>query len=347
MPRTITRRIFVAGGAGFIGSNFVRYVLRERPETDVITFDALTYAGNRDNLLDVPTSRHTFVEGNVRDPEALAAAMRGCDAVVNFAAESHVDRSIADAADFIETNVRGAYNVLVCARDAGVQRVLHMSTDEVYGPAGRHDARTEADAFRPRSPYAVSKAAGDMMCRAFAETYGLEAVIARPANNVGPYQHPEKAVPLFITNALEDKPLPVYGGGEQQRDRLYVEDCVRALLLLLEHGEAGEAYNVQAGNHRANLEVARAILDLLDKPHSLIQFVEDREGHDPSYYMDCAKIRALGWESRQGFDEALERTVSWYVDNRWWWEKVRDSAFDGYYERQYGRRLARAKPYTS
>jgi dTDP-glucose 4,6-dehydratase len=339
------RRIFVAGGAGFIGSNFVRHVLDERPETSIVTFDALTYAGNPDNLMDLPGARHTFVHGSICDAAALSEAMRGCDAVVNFAAESHVDRSIADAADFIETNVRGAYNVLTAARDAGVERVLHMSTDEVYGPATEHDPRTETDAFRPRSPYAVSKAAGDMMCRAFAETYGLQAVVARPANNIGPYQHPEKAVPLFVTNALQDRPLPLYGDGQQQRDRLYVEDCVRALLLLLERGEAGEAYNVQAGNHRTNLDVARAILDMLDKPHSLIQFVDDREGHDPSYFMDCAKVKSLGWEASSAFDEALQRTVRWYADNRWWWEKVRDAAFDGYYDRQYGQRLAQAKPY--
>jgi dTDP-glucose 4,6-dehydratase len=272
--------------------------------------------------------------------------MRGCDAVVNFAAESHVDRSIHDASDFMETNLRGAYNVLCAARDLGVERVLHISTDEVYGPATRDDPRREADAFRPRSPYAVSKAAGDMMCHAFAETYGLHAVVARPANNIGPYQYPEKAVPLFVTNALEDEPLPVYGEGLQQRDRLYVDDCVRALLLLLERGEAGEAYNIQAGNHRPNIDVARAILDLLDKPHSLIRFVEDREGHDDCYWMDWSKIRALGWQPEVDFDAAIERTVRWYADNRAWWRKVKSGDFRRYYERQYAERLAMAKPYA-
>jgi dTDP-glucose 4,6-dehydratase len=272
--------------------------------------------------------------------------MRGCDAAINLAAESHVDRSIEDASDFIETNVRGAYNVLAAARDAGVERLLHVSTDEVYGPATRDDPRREDDAFRPRSPYAVSKAAGDLMCRAFAETYGLQAVVARPANNVGPYQYPEKAVPLFVTSALDDEPLPVYGEGLQERDRLYVEDCVRALLLLLERGEKGEAYNIQADNHRPNIDVARAILDLLDKPYDLIRYVEDREGHDACYWMDWSKLRALGWQPQLGFEQALERTVRWYADNRAWWEPIKSGDFRRFYQRQYGERLERARPYA-
>ena len=345
------RRVFIAGGAGFIGSNFIRHLLRERPDVEVVNFDALTYAGNLDNLRDVAddapaATRYRFVEGSINDAAALIEAMRGCDAVVNFAAETHVDRSIHDAADFIETNVRGAYNVLSAARDHGVDRVLHISTDEVYGPATADDPRRESDAFAPRSPYAVSKAAGDMMCRAFAETYGLRVVVARPANNVGPYQYPEKAVPLFVTNALDGEPLPVYGEGLQQRDRLYVEDNVRALLLLLERGDAGEAYNIQAGNHRPNIEVARAILDLLDKPYSLIQFVDDREGHDECYYMDWSKLRALGWQPRYDFDETMERTVRWYADHRDWWERIKSGDFRAYYERQYGERLAHARPYA-
>jgi len=340
------RRVLVAGGAGFIGSNFIRHVLRERPDVAVVNFDALTYAGNQANLRDVADDpRYAFVHGSVADADAIAEAVSGCDAVVNFAAETHVDRSIHDAADFIETNVRGTYNALVAARNAGVERVLHISTDEVYGPATRESPRREADEFRPRSPYAVSKAAGDMMCRAFAETHGMPVIVARPANNVGPYQYPEKAVPLFVTNALEGKPLPVYGEGRQQRDRLYVEDCVRALLLLLERGEPGEAYNIQADNHRPNLDVARAILDLLDKPYDLIEFVDEREGHDECYWMDSTKMRALGWQPEHDFDSALELTVRWYVDNRWWWEPIKAGEFRAYYERQYGARLASARPY--
>jgi dTDP-glucose 4,6-dehydratase len=341
------RRLFVAGGAGFIGSNFIRHVLRERPDVTVVNFDALTYAGNLQNLRELAGDRrYSFVRGSVADGSAVAEAMRGCDAAINLAAESHVDRSIEDASDFIETNVRGAYNVLAAARDAGLERLLHVSTDEVYGPATRDDPRREDDAFRPRSPYAVSKAAGDLMCRAFAETYGLQAVVARPANNVGPYQYPEKAVPLFVTSALDDEPLPVYGEGLQERDRLYVEDCVRALLLLLERGEKGEAYNIQADNHRPNIDVARAILDLLDKPYDLIRYVEDREGHDACYWMDWSKLRALGWQPQLGFEQALERTVRWYADNRAWWEPIKSGDFRRFYQRQYGERLERARPYA-
>jgi dTDP-glucose 4,6-dehydratase len=342
------RRLLVAGGAGFIGSNFIRHVMRERPEVEVVNFDALTYAGNLENLADVADDeRYSFVRGSVADAAAVVEAMRGCDAVVNFAAESHVDRSIADAADFMETNLRGAYNVLSAARDLGVERVLHISTDEVYGPATVENPRREDDAFKPRSPYAVSKAAGDMMCHAFAETYGLQVVVARPANNVGPYQYPEKAIPLFVTNALEDQPLPVYGEGLQLRDRLFVEDNCRALLLLLERGEKGEAYNIQADNHRPNIEAARTVLDLLDKPYSLIQFVEDRAGHDHCYWMDSTKMRALGWEPQYDFDRAMEATVRWYSDNREWWQRIKSGEFRVYYERQYGERLAGARPYSA
>ena len=320
-------RVFVAGGAGFIGSNFIRYLLRERPDASVVNFDALTYAGNLENLRDVEDdSRYAFARGSVADRTAVDAAIAGCDAVVNFAAESHVDRSIHDATDFIDTNVRGAHNVLAAARDAGIERVLHISTDEVYGPATRDDPRRETDAFRPRSPYAASKAAGDLMCHAFAETYGMGVIVARPANNVGPYQHPEKAVPLFITNALDGEPLPVYGEGLQERDRLYVEDNVRALLLLLERGEPGEAYNIQADNHRPNIEVARAVLDMLDRPYSLMRFVKDREGHDQCYWMDSTKLRALGWAPEYGYERAIEATVRWYREHRDWWEPLKRRA---------------------
>lgn len=342
------RRVLVAGGAGFIGSNFIRLLLRERPDVEVINLDALTYAGNPENLADVADQpRYRFVQADVADRDAVRAAMRGCDAVVNFAAESHVDRSIEDAADFIETNVRGAYNVLAAARDEGVERVLHISTDEVYGPATAESPRREDDPFRPRSPYAASKAAGDLMCHAFFETYRLPVVVARPANNVGPYQYPEKAVPLFVTNALDDQPLPVYGEGLQVRDRMYVEDNCRALLLLLERGEPGEAYNIQADNHRPNIDVARAVLDLLDKPYDLIRFVEDRAGHDACYYMDWSKLRALGWRPTHDFTQTIEATVRWYRDHRGWWERIKSGEFRHYYERMYRERLANARPYAA
>ncbi len=341
------RRVFVAGGAGFIGSNFIRHLMRQQPDIDVVNFDALTYAGNPANLAEVAGNpRYSFVHGNVADAGAVNEAMRGCDAVINFSSETHVDRSIEDASDFMETNIRGAYNVLSAARDLGVERVLHISTDEVYGPATEENPRREDDAFAPRSPYAVSKAAGDMMCHAFAETYGLQVVVARPANNVGPNQYPEKAIPLFVTNALDGQPLPVYGEGLQMRDRLYVEDNVRALMLLLERGEKGEAYNIQAGNHVSNIDAARAVLDLLDKPYDLIQFVEDRAGHDACYYMDWSKLRALGWQPEYDFDAAMERTVRWYADHRDWWEPIKNGDYKRFYERQYGERLANARPYS-
>lgn len=340
------KKLFVAGGAGFIGSNFIRFAMRERPDIHVVNFDALTYAGNLENLDGVSDDRrYEFIHGNIADGAAVAKAMQGCDAVINFAAESHVDRSIDDASDFMETNLRGAYNVLTSARDLDAQRVLHVSTDEVYGPATVEDPRREDAPFRPRSPYAVSKAAGDMMCHAFAETYGLQVVVARPANNIGPYQYPEKAIPLFITNALLDEPLPVYGEGLQMRDRLFVEDNCRALLLLLERGEKGEAYNIQADNHRTNIDVARTVLDLLDKPYSLIRFVEDRAGHDPCYWMDSSKLRALGWEPAYDFDAAMKNTVDWYASNPAWWQRIKSGEFRQYYERQYGARLATSRPY--
>ena len=339
-------RILVTGGLGFIGSAFIRLVLERRPNVRIVNLDAMTYAGNPDNLRSLAADpRYDFRHGSVADLAAVSEAIKGCDAVINFAAESHVDRSIEDAADFIEANVRGAYNVLTAARQAGVERIVHISTDEVYGPATADNPRREDDPFAPRSPYAASKAAGDLMCHAFRETYGLPVIVARPANNVGPYQYPEKAIPLFITSALENEPLPVYGEGAQQRDRLYVDDCAEALLLLLERGEPGEAYNIQADNHRSNLEVALTILDLLDKPHDLIRFVEDREGHDPCYYMDWSKLRALGWRPKHDYESALDRTVRWYVDNRWWWEKIRSGEFRRYYERQYRARLDSGRRY--
>ena len=271
--------------------------------------------------------------------------MREADAVVHFAAESHVDRSLLDPGVFIQTDVYGTYVLLEAAREASVERFLHISTDEVYGESLPGQRFTEDDPLRPRSPYAASKAGGELQCRAFFETYGLPVVIARPANNIGPYQHPEKAVPLFITNALEDEPLPVYGRGLQVRDRLYVEDDCEALDLLLHRGEVGEAYNISADNERTNLEVAETILEILDKPKRLIRFVEDRPGHDRQYSMDASKIRALGWAPKHDFRAALEKTVAWYRDNRWWWEKIKSGEYRRYYQQMYGRRLAEATPY--
>jgi dTDP-glucose 4,6-dehydratase len=341
------RTVLVTGGAGFIGSNFVRRLLAMH-DYQVINLDKLTYAGNLDNLRDVADDpRYRFVRGDICDAELVGRLMGEADAVVNFAAETHVDRSIEDPGVFIQTDVYGTYVLLEAARRHGVERFLHISTDEVYGQSLGSQRFSERDPFRPRSPYAASKAGGELQCRAFFETYRLPVVIARPANNIGPRQHLEKAVPLFTTNALDDQPLPVYGRGAQVRDRLYVDDHCEALDLLLQRGELGEAYNISAGNERSNLEVAETVLALLEKPKSLIRFVEDRLGHDDRYSMDDAKLRALGWAPRHDFDAALQKTVAWYRDNRWWWEKVKSGEYRDYYLRMYGRRLAEAKPYDS
>ena len=337
--------ILITGGAGFIGSNFIRHLL-ERSDDQVINLDKLTYAGNLDNLRDIEDSpRYRFVEGDICDRELVGRLMADADAVVHFAAESHVDRSIVDSSSFVQTEVYGTFVLLDAAREHEIERFLHISTDEVYGQSLADQRFTETDPFRPRSPYAASKAGGELQCHAFVATYGLPVVIARPANNIGPRQYPEKAVPLFVTNALDDQPLPLYGEGLQVRDRLYVDDHCEALDLLLRRGEVGEAYNISADNERTNIEVVETILGLLEKPRSLIRLVEDRPGHDQRYSMDSAKIRALGWAPRHDFQSAIEKTVAWYRDNRWWWEKVKAGEYREYYQRMYGQRLAEAKPY--
>ncbi len=341
----MTRTILVTGGAGFIGSNFIRHLLA-RSDAAVLNLDALTYAGNLDNLRDVESDpRYRFVQGDICDAACVAPLMREADAVAHFAAESHVDRSIIDPGAFIQTEVYGTFVLLEAAREAGIERFLHVSTDEVYGPSPPGQRFTEEAPLRPRSPYAASKAGAELQCRAFVETYGLPAVIARPVNNIGPRQYPEKAVPLFVTNALDDQPLPIYGQGLQVRDRLFVDDHCEALDLLLREGEVGEAYNISAGNERTNIDVAETVLELLDKPKRLIRFVEDRPGHDQQYSLDSSKIRALGWAPKHDFQAALEKTVDWYRDNRWWWEKIKSGEYREYYQQMYGRRLAEARPY--
>jgi dTDP-glucose 4,6-dehydratase len=337
------KRILVTGGAGFIGSNFVRYLLA-RYDYEVVNLDKLTYAGNLDNLHDLEAdSRYRFVRGDICDPADVEEAIRGCDAVVNFAAETHVDRSLIDAGAFIQTDVHGVFVLLEAARRSGVERFLHVSTDEVYGPRFPDNPGREDEALTPANPYAASKAGGEMQCRAFFATYGLPVLISRSANNIGPRQHPEKAVPLFVTNALADLPLPVYGQGIQVRDRLFVEDNCEALDLILHAGEPGDAYNIGAGNERPNLEVAELVLDLLEKPRSLIRLVEDRTNHDARYSLDTSKIRGLGWSPRHDFSSAMQKTVAWYRENRWWWEKIKAGEYAAYYREQYTERLARSR----
>jgi dTDP-glucose 4,6-dehydratase len=330
-------KLLIAGGAGFIGSNYVRLRLGSNSADTIRVLDKLTYAGRRENLQDLPEGRFELIEGDIADREVAAAAIEGCDAVINFAAESHVDRSIEEPGEFITTDVFGTYVLLEAARDAGV-RHLQVSTDEVYGDFEQGSA-TEDSPLAPSSPYSASKAGGDLLVSAFARTYGAEALIIRASNNYGPYQHPEKLIPLSILNALAGDPLPVYGDGQQVRNWLYVEDCCAGVDAVLERGEPGAVYNVGGPDELPNLDVVRRILELSDRDESLIEFVTDRPGHDRRYSLGSEQLTALGWKPRVGFDEGIERTVRWYRDNQWWWEPIRSGEYRAYYERQYGKAL--------
>jgi dTDP-glucose 4,6-dehydratase len=335
--------VLVTGGAGFIGSNFIHFVLAKHPDYRIINLDKLTYAGNLSSLREVADDeRYRFVHGDICDPEIVGEVMQGADAVVSFAAESHVDRSILDPSSFIMTNVYGTFTLLEAARVSGIQKFVQISTDEVYGPMPAGRSAKETDVLHPRSPYSAAKVGSEMQCLAFFETYRLPVLITRGSNTVGPHQYPEKLVPLFATNALNDEPLPVYGDGNQVRDWLHVEDHCAAIDLLLEQGEPGEVYNIGAGNERPNLDVVDVILSTLDKPASLVRHVRDRPGHDVRYSVETVKLRSLGWEPRFGFKEALEHTVRWYADNQWWWEPIRSGEFRQYYLQQYGDRLTEA-----
>lgn len=331
--------MLVTGGAGFIGSNFVRYALKHRPDTQVVVLDALTYAGNLANIDDCAgTDRFRFIHGDIRDRDTVEDAMRGVDTVVNFAAESHVDRSILDPSSFIETNYNGVYVLLEAARRLEVKRFLQVSTDEVYGhvPEGYS---VESDAFAPRSPYAASKAAADLLVQSYYTTYGMPVLITRGGNTVGPYQYPEKVLPLFITNALEYKPLPVYGNGSAVRSYLYVEDHCSAIDRVLRSGEPGTAYNVGTNREVSGRDLAARVLEILGRPADLREFVPDRSGHDLRYALDCGRIGVLGWRPSLDFDTLLDRTVQWYVDHPHWWREIRnESGFRSYYKKQYDER---------
>ncbi len=335
------KNLLVTGGAGFIGSNFVRYMLKKYRDIRIVVYDKLTYAGNLDNLEDVSQDeRYKFVRGDIADREAVAGVLvaNEIDTVVNFAAESHVDRSILNPDAFIQTNVVGTYVLLDECRKYGVERFLQVSTDEVYGSIPQGFFK-EGDPLEPNSPYAASKAAGDLMAHAYHVTYGMNVVITRGSNTFGPYQYPEKLLPLFITNAIDNEPLPLYGDGMQVRDWLYVEDHCSGIEVALQRGKAGEVYNIGGENERHNIDVVRQMLKILGKPESLIHPVADRPGHDRRYALDTAKLHALGWEQAYTFDQALEATVRWYVENEWWWRKIKSGEFRAYYERQYGQRL--------
>jgi dTDP-glucose 4,6-dehydratase len=330
-------RLLVAGGAGFIGSNYVRHRLAAHPEDTVTVYDKLTYAGRRENLEDLPPERVELVEGDIADRDAVRAAVERAGAVVNFAAESHVDRSIESPGEFIQTDVFGAFILLEAARDAGI-RHLQISTDEVYGSID-DGSFTESSPLDPSSPYSASKAGGDLIVSAFQHTYDADALVCRASNNYGSYQHPEKLIPLCILNALAGDPLPVYGDGMQVRNWLYVDDHCTGIDAVLENGEAGEVYNIGGPDEMANIDVVRRILELTGRDESLIEYITDRPGHDRRYSLSSEKVEGLGWSAAVGFDEGLERTVAWYRDNESWWEPIRSGEYREYYERQYGRAL--------
>ncbi len=336
------KNLLITGGAGFIGSNFVRYMLRKYPDYRLVVFDKLTYAGNLDNLRDLDSdARYAFVRGDICDAGAVERAIReqSIDTVVNFAAETHVDRSILDADAFIKTDIYGTYVLLEAVKKFGLERYHQVGTDEVYGWVEEGSSR-EDDRLLPRSPYAASKAGADLLIYAYHVTHRVPVTMTRGANNIGPYQYPEKVVPLFITNALDDLPLPLYGDGRQQRDDHFVLDHCEAIDLVLHNGKIGETYNVGTAREIYNIDMARLICALLDKPQSLIQHVTDRPGHDRRYSLDVTKLRALGWEPAHSFEEALEKTVRWYVANEWWWRKLKSGEYREYYNKQYASRTA-------
>jgi dTDP-glucose 4,6-dehydratase len=333
-------KILVTGGAGFIGSNFIRHVLGLGKRYAVVNYDKLTYAGNLANLGSVANHpNYAFVRGDICDAQALEAAMRGCDAVVHFAAESHVDRSIYEPSPVIQTNITGTFVLLEVCRKLSVSRLVHVSTDEVYGDIHPNSFADEEFPLRPSSPYAASKAAADLLVLSYVRTYGLPAMITRSSNNYGPYQFPEKFLPLMITNALQDKSLPIYGDGKQLRDWLHVEDNCRGILTVLEGGKLGEAYNIAGLNVIENLSMVKELLRWAEKPETLISYVQDRPGHDRRYALTCTKIKTeLGWKPTIPLDDGLRHTIDWYRSNRKWLDDVRGGEYRAYYEKYYENR---------
>lgn len=334
------REVFVTGGAGFIGSAFIRLLIEETVDCRITNFDSLTYAGNPDNLEGLDQARHRFVHGDIVDSKAVMAAINeNTDAVVNFAAESHVDRSITNATEFLRTNITGTQVLLNAARARGVKRFLQVSTDEVMGSLPENDDTffTEDSPFAPNSPYAATKAAAEHLVRAAHHTFGLDTVITRCGNNYGPRQFPEKFLPLALSNALNDEPIPIYGDGRNVRDWIYVEDHCRAILLALEKGRTGAVYNIGARNERRNIEVVESLLKTAGKPSSLIRFVNDRPGHDRRYAIDPTLIESeLGWRPRETWESGLQKTIEWYKENERWLERTRSGAYQDYYRKQYG-----------
>ncbi|MDZ4677840.1 MAG: dTDP-glucose 4,6-dehydratase [Oligoflexia bacterium] len=334
------KKILVTGGAGFIGNHFVRYVLQNRPSIHIINLDLLTYAGNLENLVDLKNNpRHEFVKGDILDTNLVTNLAQDCDAIVNFAAESHVDRSITGPEAFIQTNINGTQRLLDVARNLKTKRFLQVSTDEVYGTLGDTGQFTEETPLAPNSPYSASKTAADLLCRAYHHTYEMDIVTTRCSNNYGPFQFPEKLIPLMIMNAKSDKKLPVYGDGLNVRDWIYVDDHCEAILAVLEKGRAGEIYNVGSDNEWPNIQIVKRILTQLKKPDSLITYVKDRPGHDRRYAIDSSKIKnELGWRPKTSFDEGLQRTINWYLENTQWLNNVQTGEYKKYYDTQYQNR---------
>ncbi len=331
----------VTGGLGFIGSNYIRFLLKNFSDIKIVNLDKMTYAGNPENLKDFENDdRYSFVKGDICDRALVEDLFRNFkpDYIINFAAESHVDRSIQEAADFIRTDVEGVWNLLENAKKFGFKRFIQISTDEVYGSI-KEGFADENYPLKPSNPYSASKAGGDRLAYSYYVTFGLPVIITRASNNYGPYQYPEKLIPLFITNAIEGKKLPVYGDGMQKRDWLYVEDHCEAIQFILKNGKDGETYNISGGNEKYNIDVTKKLLELLGKGEELISYVADRPGHDRRYALNSEKLKALGWEPKIGFDEGLKRTVDWYVNNENWWRKLKDESFKRYYERNYNWRF--------
>lgn len=333
-------KLFITGGCGFIGSNFIRHMLNKYPDYEIINLDALTYAGNPENLRDIEDDRrYRFVEGRIEDAVAIKRLVQDVDAVVHFAAESHVDRSIKDALPFLTTNVIGTYTMLEAAKTASLKKFIHISTDEVYGTLADEGKFTEETPLRPNSPYSASKASGDMLVRAYYETYGFPAIIVRPSNNYGLYQFPEKFIPLMITNIIDNIPIPVYGEGKNIRDWLFVEDNCRAIDLILHNGKDGEAYNIGGNAEMRNIDITRNILSLMDRDEGLITFVKDRPGHDYRYALDNTKIECeLGWRPSSDINALLKKTVAWYRENEWWWRPLKkrlSSESIGFWSKQH------------
>lgn len=315
-------KILVTGGSGFIGSNYIRMMFKRYPDTEITNLDKLTYAGNPENLRDITNPGYTFIKGDICDPDMVNKAMEGTDAVVHFAAESHVDRSIKDGSVFVTTNVLGTNTLLNCALQSGVNKFIHVSTDEVYGSID-DGSFTEEDPLEPSSPYSASKAGSDLLAMSYYITYGLPVTITRCTNNFGPYQYPEKLIPLFITNLMEGKKVPVYGTGLNVRDWIFVDDHCSGIDFVFNHGRSGDIYNIGGGSELTNLEITHRILEMLGQDESSIEFVEDRKGHDLRYSLDCTKLKDMGWRPEYDFDTALEFTVNWHMENRWWWEPLK------------------------